>query len=216
MVDASSAALSIALAVIGYISTALHTLRAQQHTARVGRCGEQLKELYGPLLACVTASKSSYDAMLRQASHACGKDVMKPSEFSAVCRSSPGGPSARCYHMWVREVLLPLSEKAANLVVRRADLLEGSSIEPLLLQLVAHVSALKVLVRQWEQSSGNDNGSGEFDLLPNASAIPYPDDLQEWVERGYSQLKRRQAGLLGIGSDGTQGSPLMRLITSRL
>ena len=32
---------------------------------------------------------------------------------------------------------------AARLVVERADLLEGSSIEPLLLQLVAHVSAYK-------------------------------------------------------------------------
>ena len=41
-------------------------LQAQQHLGRVERVNEQLKELYGPLLACVTASKSAYDAMVQQ------------------------------------------------------------------------------------------------------------------------------------------------------
>ena len=66
-------AVSLFFAVVGYITTALHTLRAQQHRARVDRVNEQLKALYGPLLACVTASKSSYKAMLRQVA-ACPKN----------------------------------------------------------------------------------------------------------------------------------------------
>ena len=53
----TSIAATVGLAILGYVSTALHTLRAQQHGARVERVNEQLKALYGPLLACVTASK---------------------------------------------------------------------------------------------------------------------------------------------------------------
>ena len=58
--------LSVVTAIIGYISTSLIQLRAAQHTGRLERVNEQLKELYGPLLACVTASKSAYDAMVQQ------------------------------------------------------------------------------------------------------------------------------------------------------
>ena len=205
---AGSAALSVLLAVIGYINTALHTLRAQQHSARVSRVSEQLKALYGPLLACVTASKSSHDAMLHQASlESKNGTSFTVAEFRTAAAADPGGPIAQIYRTWVREVLLPLSEKAAKLVVERADLLEGSNIEPLLLQLVAHVNALKVLVRRWEQ--GGDD-------LRSASAIAYPDGLRHFAEEGYSRLKARQAALLGISPDGSQGSPLMQLIVSRL
>ena len=174
----SSAALSITLAVVGYVSTALHTLRAQQHQHRVARVGEQLKELYGPLLACVTASRSAYDAMLRQAPATSHGRPMRQSEFREIVCSDPRGPVAAAYRTWVREVFMPLSEKAARLVVDRADLLESSCIEPLLLQLVAHVSALKVLVRRWEQGEIEDQ----------SSPIAYPDDVQKWAEAGASAL----------------------------
>ena len=202
--------LSIGFAVLGYISTALHSLRAQQHRGRVDRVNEQLKELYGPLLAVVTASKSSYNAMLRQAGGCLRDDglTMKPSEFRAAVRADPEGQAASAYRAWVRTVLMPLSEKAAQLVIQRADLLEGSGIEPLLLQLVAHVGAMKVLVQRWDES---DAGTAE-----QSSLIAYPDELHGWVQKGYSKLKKRQAELLGIGSDGEQGSPLMRLIASKL
>jgi hypothetical protein len=47
---------------------------------------------------------------------------------------------------WMKEVLQPLNEKAASIVVERADLLEASSMDPLLMQLVAHVSANRVIL----------------------------------------------------------------------
>ena len=139
------------------------------------------------------------------------KSVMTPAELRDALCTNPSGPAARCYRTWVKQVLLPLSERASKLVVERADLLEGSSIEQLLLQLVAHTSALKVLVHRWEQA-GSEHEHGELQTSP----IAYPDQLQRWVEEGFKELKKRQAELLGIGDDGQQGSPLMRLITSRL
>ena len=102
-------------------------------------------------------------------------------------------------------MLLPLSAKAADLIIARADLLEGTSIEPTLLQLVAHVSAYKVILRQWEQGA-----------IDQVSAISYPDHIHEWISREFSRLKRRQAAsrlkrrqaaLLGLSGSGG----LMRL-----
>ena len=46
----------------------------------------------------------------------------------------------------MKTVLQPLNEKARDIIVNRADLLEAPSVEPLLLQLVAHVSAYRVIL----------------------------------------------------------------------
>jgi hypothetical protein len=203
--DFNSFGVSIFFAIVGYVATAVQTLRAQQHRNRVERVSEQLQCLYGPLLACVTASKSSYEAMVRQVSRDSRKKSLTEADFRRAVRESPQGIAARAYREWIKTVLLPLSERAAQLVINRADLLEGSDIEPQLMQLVAHVSAYKVILHRWEQ--GGDEA---------ASAVPYPDAIEAWVLEGFRRLKRRQAGLLGVSSDGSQGSPLMQLIASKL
>lgn len=46
------------------------------------------------------------------------------------------------------EVLQPLNERVAEVVIKNADLLESHSMEPLLLQLVAHVSAYRVIIKR--------------------------------------------------------------------
>ena len=46
----------------------------------------------------------------------------------------------------MKTVLQPLNEKAKDIIVNHSDLLEAHSVEPLLLQLVAHVSAYKVIL----------------------------------------------------------------------
>ena len=62
--------------------------------------------------------------------------------------SRPLTTSQRCRH-WMKAVLQPLNEKAAKIVTEHADLLEGDSVEPLLLQLVAHVSAYRVILERY-------------------------------------------------------------------
>ena len=178
----------VSLAVAGYVSSALLTLRSAQRSDRVSRVSEQLKELYGPLLACVTASSSSYDAMVRQVG---GAEGISGAAFRKLVREDRTSKAARHHRVWVREVLMPLSEKAARLVVERADLLESSRIEPLLLQLVAHVSAYKVILKQWEAGDASQH-----------SVVPYPDGIHTFVEREFGKLKRRQADMLGIDRSG--------------
>ena len=49
----------------------------------------------------------------------------------------------------MKAVLQPLNEKAAEIVVKHADLLQSSRMEPLLLQLVAHVCAYRVILQRY-------------------------------------------------------------------
>ena len=68
-----------------------HT-NAKPHNDNVLRTcvrSSQVKELYGPLLACVTASKSAFDAMVRQHS-----DSGTPQEFIAAARENPESKDA--------------------------------------------------------------------------------------------------------------------------
>ncbi len=48
----------------------------------------------------------------------------------------------------MKAVLQPLNEKAKDIIVKHADLLQSSQMEPLLLQLVAHVSAYQVILQR--------------------------------------------------------------------
>ena len=136
-----------------------------------------------------------------------------PGEFRAAVRADPEGLAAAAYRRWVRCVLFPLSEKAAQAVIQRADLLDGAAITPLLMQLVAHVSAYRVILRRWEEQEAARATTSSADHF---SAIPYPEDLESWVSDAFEKLKRRQASLLGIRQDGSQGSPFMRLIAAKL
>ena len=41
-------------------------LKTDERKAQIDRINEQVRQLYGPLLACVTATRSAYAAMVRQ------------------------------------------------------------------------------------------------------------------------------------------------------
>ena len=84
-------------------------------------------------------------------------------------------------------VLQPLNEDAAEVIVKRVDLLEADSIKQCLLRLVAHVCSNRVVLKEWEK--GN---------LEAHSAIPYPDELVPFVEKQFALMKTRQAKLLGV------------------
>ena len=155
---------------------------------------------YGPLLALCAATKSAYDAMVRQ--HSSDGSL---ATFIRGIKEDPSGAEGVAYRHWIRCVLQPLNEKAADVIVNHLNLLESRVIHPSLLQLVAHVNAYRVLLRRWEEG-----------LVDYQSYLPYPDDLERWVSEAFDKLKARQADLIGIYADGGQGSPLMRLLTSKL
>ncbi|KAJ9525795.1 hypothetical protein QJQ45_009333 [Haematococcus lacustris] len=169
-------------AILGYCFTFYNAQVQEQRKARLERVNQQLKDLYGPLLACVTATKSAYEAMVRQHS----PDGSRQALQSALL-ARPYGPEAHAFRLWMTSVLQPLNERAAAIVQGGFSLLEGVALEPQLLQLVAHVSASRVVLERWAQ--------GE---LATGSAISYPDKLEGMVRQEFARLKARQAELLGV------------------
>jgi hypothetical protein len=69
----------------------------EERKARIERVNEQLRSFYGPLLACVSATKSAYNAMVRQHSPEGAPDQRA---FHLACLRDPEGPQATAYR-WV-------------------------------------------------------------------------------------------------------------------
>ena len=83
----------------GWLFTYLNQLKIDQRAAQLERVNAQLRDLYGPLLSCVTASKATFDAMLRQ--HAPGGTA---AGISSAYAADPSSRAAEAYRSWVREV----------------------------------------------------------------------------------------------------------------
>ena len=86
----------------------------------------------------------------------------------------------------MRDVFSPLNERAAELIITHADLLDSAEIDASLLQLVSHVSAGRIAISRWQQ--------GDFS---SRNPITYPDEIHAAVTEDFLVLKQRQAKLLG-------------------
>ena len=170
-------------ALAGYLFTYYNTKKTDERKAQIERINDQVRELYGPLLACISATRSAYAAMVRQ--HSPDGTI---EGFVHAIKENPSGPEGVAYRHWMKSVLQPLNEKAADVIVNHLNLLESTTIHPSLLQFVAHVSSLRVVIKQWDEGS-----------LDQWSAVTYPDALPEYIEKEFKKIKRRQAELLGMG-----------------
>jgi len=111
--------------------------------------------------------------------------------LTKAVREDPDGQVGQIYRKWMKEVLQPLNEKAASIIIENVNLLEGTTIDPLMLQFVAHVFAYKVIIQRWEEGA-----TGEW------SAMQFPDDLLPSVKKSFKRIKRKQAELLGMKGGG--------------
>ena len=161
-----------------------------QHTrtGTMNRVSEQLQLFYGPLLACVTCSKSAFDAMCNVHS----PDGSKAGFFLAKSQD-PNSEQGKAYRMWTKQVFMPLNERVARLIIDRSDLIVGDKFEPLLLQLVAHVSAMRVMVKRWDEGD-----------LTAITSIGYPDEIHNWIEDAFANLKATQAKFLALNGESKQ------------
>jgi hypothetical protein len=91
------------------------------------------------------------------------------------------------YRYWMTHVLQPLNEQAADVIVKRIDLLQADRMSKHLLKFVAHVAANRVVINKWKEGQ-----------VEGHSAIPYPDDVHTFITKEFAKLKRRQAQLLGV------------------
>ncbi|EFN59926.1 hypothetical protein CHLNCDRAFT_49364 [Chlorella variabilis] len=206
-------------AFLGWLFTYYNSKKTDERKAQIDRINDQVRLLYGPLLACVHASRSAYAAMVRQ--HSPDGTVHG---FVQAVQAHPEGAEGEAYRRWMRVVLQPLNERAADTVVNHVDLLRTPYIDPLLLQLVAHVSANKVILRRWEEGSVREwsaisypnqaSWKGGFSPIlswkapcawgppqqgrGDSSSGPDPNRLLDYVTAEFRRIKRKQSVLLGL------------------
>ena len=130
---------TVCLALIGY----LYTLFLARRKDRLKRISRQLSDLYGPLYALSSTGAHVWTSFRSQ---------HRPHKGSFW---KPGSPvddkDADAFRLWIRSVLMPLNRQMMELVVNRADLLEGTEIPDCLLDLCAHISSYEALLVQWEK-----------------------------------------------------------------
>ena len=169
---------TVGLALIGY----LYALFLARRKDRLKRINRQLSDLYGPLYALSSTGAHVWTSFRSQ---------HRPHKGSFW---KPGSPvddkDADAFRLWIRSVFMPLNRQMMDLVVNRADLLEGTEIPDCLLDLCAHISSYEALLVQWEKG----------DHTMNEPIVNFPRrELRDFAEKEFRRLKKEQDAILKSG-----------------
>ncbi len=166
---------TVGLALIGY----LYTLFLARRKDRLKRINRQLSDLYGPLYALSSTGAHVWTSFRSQ---------HRPHKGSFWKAGSPvDDKDADAFRSWIRSVFMPLNRQMMELVVNRADLLEGTEIPACLLDLCAHISSYEALLVQWEKG----------DHSMNEPIVNFPRrELQDFAEKEFCRLKQEQDAVL--------------------
>ena len=173
---------TIFLAVFGYLAAYLNNLRLEQRKEQLDHIERQLRDVYGPLYAISTAGEKAYESF---------RSIYRPgvpfwdapeSDLSRVTTAE----EVAAFHLWVKEVFMPLNRKLVQAIVNHSELLEEPEIPQCLLNLLAHVSAHEGIIKEWEQGNHSHH----------TPQLRYPGkELPEYASMHYLRLKRLQASL---------------------
>ena len=176
-------AITVGLAVLGYVVTYLNSLRLSRRQDNLQRVNAQLSDFYGPLLALLTTTNLVY-ARWRE------------TEFRlATGWSGASDADKDQWRLWMSTVFMPLNQKMVDIIITRAHLVEQDYMPPQLLTLCAHVSGYEVLIKRW--------GNGDYSRM--VPYIVFPGIVIDYVEKSFAKLKERQASLLGRAEAASDG-----------
>ena len=171
---------TVGLALIGY----LYALFLARRKDRLKRVNRQLSDLYGPLYALSSTGAHVWTSFRSQHRPHKGS-FWKPG-------SSVDDKDADAFRLWIRSVFMPLNRQMMDLVVNRADLLEGTEIPECLLDLCAHISSYEALLVQWEKG----------DYTMNEPIVNFPrSELRDFAEKEFRRLKKEQDAILRSGRE---------------
>ncbi len=173
-------AVSVLLAVLGYIATYTYNLKLAQRKDRLERVNKQLAEFYGPLLALSGAAQSAWEAFRQR---------HRPDTRSYWSNDPPPSEEeAAAWRLWMTEVFMPLNLDMVELIHKHADLLDTADMPQGLLDACAHVASYRPVMKQWEMG----------DYSEHTATINFPSDQVSFIAReGFNKLKAEQSVLLG-------------------
>jgi hypothetical protein len=170
---------TVLIAGAGYLATYGYNLKLARRKDRLDRVSRQLSDLYGPLLALVSASQSSWEMFRRR---------YRPDIPGFWDDPAPTADEAAAWRLWITEVFMPLNERMVDVITEHADLLDESDMPRSLLQACAHVAAYRPVIKRWH----------EEDFSEHLSVINFPSaELLRFASEGFARLKAQQRTLLG-------------------
>jgi hypothetical protein len=167
---------AVVLAFIAYLYTHRNSRRTARGRKRLELVNRRINELYGPLYLVTSAGEIVRGVMASKLGGGDGSKLNRPQseeEYDEL-------------RLWVKNVLSPLYERCERLLLDNSALMVEREVPEPLLQLIAHVSAYKVVVEKWA-----DDNFSEWD-----AAVDYPAALREYATKTYLALKDEQLRLL--------------------
>ncbi len=136
------------IAVIGWLVAHFSKLHFEKRSARLNRINDQLKNLYGPLMATLTANNETWEAFTKKhwPSHGLkgyfgkGADTLSEEELSR-------------WRTWMVHVFHPLNERIEKVIIENIHLIEGDEIPDSFTKPLSHVSAYRAVKFQWDKEN---------------------------------------------------------------
>lgn len=168
--------IAIILALVGYLFTYFYNLHFTRRADKLSFIEKQINEFYGPLYVTVLVSENVFMVLPK-------KGVHLGMFFESETRVEK---DIYEWRIWLENVLMPLNRQIVNIIVNKAHLIIEEIVPQCLRKLVAHVADYEVIVKKWSKG----------DFSEAISSVPFPDDLREYAEKSYNDLKGEQVKLL--------------------
>lgn len=178
--------ITITLAIGGYLYSYFHDLATAKRQAQLERVNLQLRNLYGPLFALTQVSEKVWIEF---------REKNRPPYTESYWNSTPKPTKEQGqeWRIWISSVFMPMNTKMESLILENADLLEGSEMPDVLIDLSAHIAGYKAILAKWK-----NNNKVENTFEANTSFFKYPGrSLKEYAYRNYNFLRGRQRELIG-------------------
>jgi len=186
----------VCIAVAGWLVTHFSRLHFEKRSAQLSRVNEQLGKLYGPLMATITASHETWVAFSKEywPTHGMpgyfgtGQDQLSQDELEI-------------WRTWILNVFHPLNEKVERVIIENIHLIDGEDIPEAFTQALAHVSAYRAVIAQWQK--------GNFSHHVSVNNWP-TKKLRSAVMPVFKKLSEKQTKLLGEKSSQVEAKRLQR------
>jgi hypothetical protein len=167
--EAISIVVGVLLALTGYVVTYLINLRIAQRADRLKYVNKQLEEFYGPLYVMSRTGRVLFDA------------------FEYKRKSSHTLDLEQEWITWLDNVFIPLNIKMEEILINKAYLIREEKMPDPLLLFCAHSAGYRVIKQKWLKN----------DYSESNSLIPFPEGLEDYAKKSYTELKKEQLKLMG-------------------
>ncbi|MGE0743054.1 MAG: hypothetical protein AB7O98_17085 [Hyphomonadaceae bacterium] len=170
---------SVLLAFISFVFTYLRSRWLKRLDIQYEFVTAQLRDLYGPLYAVTKANSRTWNAF---------RAIFRPGRRLFSDASDPmTEDEIKVWAYWVTHVFQPSNRRMKQVIESHAHLFTGDGMPQCALDFMAHADMFELVVANWE--------SGDFSRL--FTPIPYPPDLDAYIEREYQRVSDRHAKLGG-------------------